>query len=729
MGQRVIRVGIIGAGFVGSALVELLSDPSRHLALVDAATAPIEVVGVCVRDATKPHPAVASGLITTDAEGLIDTEGLDILVEVAGGLDPARSYIERALDRGVSVVSANKALMAEAGTALARRAHEHGADLFYEAAVGGGIPILRALRTSLAGERIERVMGIVNGTTNFILSKMTSEGRDYAEALAEAQALGYAEGYDAAAKVQILASLAFGTALEGEEISREGIAGVRAVDVEFARRAGYVIKLLGVAERVGEHGVSRRVHPAMVPHDHPLAAVNGAMNAVFVEGTAAGPLMWLGQGAGGRPTATAVLGDVLDAARNRVSGRHDVPFSVDAPLAAVAVGEISSVFYLSLDVLDEPGVLASVVGVFGRHRVSIQSMEQSGVGDEARLSFLTHVARTSDGRSTLDGVDDVVTLQEGNTPLIRADRLSERLEADVWLKFEGLNPSGSFKDRGMTMAITKAKAANVRTVICGSTGNTSAAAAAYAAKAGMDCVVLVPEGKISLGKLAQAIVYGAQVIQIRGNFDQALNLARELTQHLPITIVNSINPDRIEGQKTGAFEIVDVLGRAPDVLSIPVGNAGNITAYWRGFTQYHFAERCKELPKMWGFQAAGAAPIVLGHPVTNPETIATAIRIGNPASWVPALEVIHESLGDIRSVTDDEILDAYRYVARHESIFCEPASAASVAGLLKYGVPEGSTVVCVLTGNGLKDPDTAVSTSASPPVVDATLKALLAKLS
>jgi threonine synthase len=245
----------------------------------------------------------------------------------------------------------------------------------------------------------------------------------------------------------------------------------------------------------------------------------------------------------------------------------------------------------------------------------------------------------------------------------------------------------------------------------------------------MDCVVLVPEGKISLGKLAQAIMLGAKVLQIRGNFDQALNLARELTQHLPITIVNSINPDRIEGQKTGAFEIVDVLGKAPDILSIPVGNAGNITAYWRGFTQYHFAKRCSTLPKMWGFQAAGAAPIVLGHPVDNPETIATAIRIGNPASWVPALEVIHESLGDIRAVTDEEILDAYHYVARHESVFCEPASAASVAGLLKYGVPKGSTVVCVLTGNGLKDPDTAVSSSATPDVVDASLSALLAKLS
>ena len=329
----------------------------------------------------------------------------------------------------------------------------------------------------------------------------------------------------------------------------------------------------------------------------------------------------------------------------------------------------------------------------------------------------------------LDGVTEIVTLQEGNTPLMRADRLSERLEADVWLKYEGLNPSGSFKDRGMTMAITKAKANGAQTVICGSTGNTSAAAAAYAAKAGLDCVVLVPEGKIALGKLAQAMIYGAKVFQIRGNFDVALDLARELTQHLPITIVNSINPDRIDGQKTGAFEIVDVLGKAPDILSIPVGNAGNITAYWRGFTQYHVSGRATTLPKMWGFQAAGAAPIVLGHPIANPETIATAIRIGNPASWVPALEVIHESLGDIRAVTDEEILDAYSYVARYESVFCEPASAASVAGILKYGVPPGSTVVCVLTGNGLKDPDTAVSLGGLPPVVDATVKSLLDELS
>ncbi len=325
----------------------------------------------------------------------------------------------------------------------------------------------------------------------------------------------------------------------------------------------------------------------------------------------------------------------------------------------------------------------------------------------------------------LRGVDEVVTLLEGNTPLLHAERLSERLGADVWLKLEGLNPTGSFKDRGMTMAITKAKAAGATTVVCGSTGNTSAAAAAFAARAGMGCVVLVPEGKIALGKLAQAIVYGAQVVQIRGNFDRALNLARELTQHLPVTIVNSINPDRIEGQKTGAFEVVDALGDAPDILSIPVGNAGNITAYWRGFTQYHFAGKSTDLPRMWGFQAAGAAPIVLGHRVDEPETIATAIRIGNPASWVPALEAVDESHGAIRAVTDEEILEAWSYLARQESVFCEPASAAAVAGLLKFGVPPGSRVVCVLTGNGLKDPDTAVQRSAEPVTVDATIDSLL----
>ena len=329
----------------------------------------------------------------------------------------------------------------------------------------------------------------------------------------------------------------------------------------------------------------------------------------------------------------------------------------------------------------------------------------------------------------LRGVDTPVTLMEGNTPLVPAHYLSERLGAEIFLKIEGANPTGSFKDRGMTMAISKAKAAGAKTVICGSTGNTSAAAAAFAAKADMACVVLVPEGKIALGKLAQAIMYGAEVVQIRGNFDRALLLARELTQHIPITIVNSINPDRIEGQKTGAFELVDALGEAPDILAIPVGNAGNITAYWRGFTQYHTAGKATKLPKMWGFQAAGSAPIVLGHRVDDPETIATAIRIGNPASWAPALLAVDESHGAIRAVTDEEILSAWAWLAKTEGVFCEPASAATIAGLIKFGVPANSKVVCVLTGNGLKDPDTAVNSASAPIVLDASLESLLTHLS
>jgi homoserine dehydrogenase len=413
-----IRVGIIGAGNVGSALVQLLSDESRSIALVDAAMAELEIVSVAVRDAAKSRPGIATALLSGDAMALAQRDDLDILVELAGGVDPARSYVEAALSRGVAVVTANKALMAACGTELAQLANKNGVDLFYEAAVGGGIPILRSLRTSLAGERIERVMGIVNGTTNYILSKMTTEGSDYDVALAEAQALGYAEAdptadveaFDAAAKVQILSSLAFGTELHGEEIAREGISGIRAVDVDFARRNGYVIKLVGVAERVGENGLSRRAHPALIPDEHPLASVHGAMNAVFVEGTMSGPLMWLGQGAGGAPTATAVLGDLLYVARNRVNGRHDVPFSVDDRLVSVPAGDIESVFYISLDVMDEPGVLASVAGVFGAHGVSIQSMEQSGVGDEARISFLTHTALTKNVQATIRELESLASV-------------------------------------------------------------------------------------------------------------------------------------------------------------------------------------------------------------------------------------------------------------------------------------------------------------------------------
>ena len=322
----------------------------------------------------------------------------------------------------------------------------------------------------------------------------------------------------------------------------------------------------------------------------------------------------------------------------------------------------------------------------------------------------------------------VVTLLEGGTPLLPAPRLSERVGARVLLKLEGMNPTGSFKDRGMTMAMSKAVEDGAKAVVCASTGNTSASAAAYAARAGLTSAVLIPEGHIALGKLGQALVHGAKVLQVRGNFDEALAIVRRLGDEAPVTVVNSTNPFRIEGQKTGAFEIVDTLGDAPDVHCIPVGNAGNITAYWKGYCEYREAGRSTRHPKMLGFQAAGAAPIVLGHPVEHPETIATAIRIGNPASWYGATAAASESGGGIMAVTDEEILAAYRFLAAEESVFCEAASAASVAGLLKVGVEPGCTVVCVLTGHGLKDPDLAISQITVPMPVDAEYGSVLEAL-
>jgi threonine synthase len=331
-------------------------------------------------------------------------------------------------------------------------------------------------------------------------------------------------------------------------------------------------------------------------------------------------------------------------------------------------------------------------------------------------------------RDRMPVADDtpVVTLREGGTPLILSEELSELTGCEVHLKYDGVNPTGSFKDRGMTVAITKAVAAGAEAVVCASTGNTSASAAAYAAKAGLTCGVIVPAGKIALGKLAQALVHGATVIQIEGNFDQALDMCRTLDEKYPVQIVNSTNPYRIDGQRSGAWEVCDQLGRAPDVHVMPVGNAGNITAYWRGYREYEADGRIDRLPVMRGWQAAGAAPIVHGHPVEKPETIATAIRIGNPASWGSAVEAAEQSGGSIRAVTDRAILDAYRRLAR-QGVFVELASAASVAGLLElHGsgeLPPGGTVVCVLTGHGLKDPDWAISGAARPPTIPADVDA------
>ncbi|MCG1013382.1 threonine synthase [Tepidanaerobacter sp. GT38] len=325
---------------------------------------------------------------------------------------------------------------------------------------------------------------------------------------------------------------------------------------------------------------------------------------------------------------------------------------------------------------------------------------------------------------------NIITLNEGDTPLIRAKNIEELLntKAEIYLKYEGLNPTGSFKDRGMTVAVSKAVEDGATAVICASTGNTSASSAAYAAKARLKCVVLIPDGAIAMGKLAQAIAYGAKVIAIRGNFDDALKMVRELSARRPITLVNSINPNRIEGQKTAAFEICDELNDAPDYLAIPVGNAGNITAYWKGFKEYYSLKKSSKLPKMMGFQAAGAAPIVENRVIEKPETIATAIRIGNPASWKSAVEAAQMSNGKIQKVTDEEILKAYEILAKYEGVFVEPASAASVAGIVKMCrdnvLKEGEKIVAVLTGHGLKDPDTAIKMGIKPTVLDAKIDLL-----
>lgn len=314
----------------------------------------------------------------------------------------------------------------------------------------------------------------------------------------------------------------------------------------------------------------------------------------------------------------------------------------------------------------------------------------------------------------------MLSLNEGNTPLIRLDTLSEKWGVDLFVKVEGANPTGSFKDRGMVMAVAKAKEEGSKTIICASTGNTSAAAAAYGSRAGLRSIIVIPEGKIALGKLAQAVMYGAEIFEIQGNFDDALAIVRKISEVEPITLVNSVNPYRIEGQKTAAFEICDALGKAPDVLAIPVGNAGNITAYWKGFKEYNDKKQTG-LPEMRGFEAEGAAAIVRNEVIHNPETIATAIRIGNPASWKQAVDAADSSNGAIDFVTDNEILEAYQLLARTEGVFAEPASCASIAGLIKQlnsgEIKKGSQVVCVLTGNGLKDPTTAMSTISVKPTV------------
>jgi len=420
-----VRVGLLGCGNVGAALVELIRTRADDIAARTGLA--LEVARVAVRSVTKERSvALPDGVLTHDAAGVVTDPDIDVVVEVIGGIEPARELTLDAIKAGKPVITANKELLANVGAELFAAADHAGVDLLFEAAVCGGIPVIRPLRESLAGERIDRVMGIVNGTTNYILTRMTEAGASYADALSEAQSLGYAErdptadveGYDAAAKAAIIASIAFGVRVVAGDVTNEGIAHITRADIDYAAKMGYVIKLLAIAEqRDGPEGgeVGVRVHPAMVPAEHPLASVRDSFNAVFVEGAAVGDLMFYGRGAGGFPTATAVLGDLIDAAVNRARGSH-ASIGVLGKARIRPIDEVETAYYLNIDVFDRPGVLAAVAGVFGAHGVSIRSMEQEGLGNEARLVFITHVAREADVQATirdlhhLDAVDRITSV-------------------------------------------------------------------------------------------------------------------------------------------------------------------------------------------------------------------------------------------------------------------------------------------------------------------------------
>ncbi|MCB1283249.1 MAG: homoserine dehydrogenase [Microthrixaceae bacterium] len=418
-----VRIGLLGCGNVGAALVELIG---REAAAIERRTGiRLEIARIAVRSMLKDRGiAVSESMFTTDAAAIVADPDIDLVVEVLGGIEPARSLIATALQAGKPVVTANKELLANVGTELAAVADDAGVDLLFEAAVAGGIPLMRPLRESLVGERVTRVMGIVNGTTNFILSQMSDHGTGYAEALAEAQSLGFAErdptadveGFDAGAKAAIIATVAFGCRVVAGDVYHEGISNISAADIAYARQMGYLIKLLAICEQFDDGSVAVRVHPTMVPVDHPLAGVAGSFNAVFVEGEAVGDLMFYGRGAGGAPTASAVLGDVIDAAQNLSQSTHG-SLGTLSQCRVRSIDELSSAFYLNLEVSDEPGVLAAVAGIFGEHDVSIRSMEQEGLGAQARLVFITHEASESSVRSTLKALTALSAVQRVNSVL------------------------------------------------------------------------------------------------------------------------------------------------------------------------------------------------------------------------------------------------------------------------------------------------------------------------
>ena len=576
-------VGLLGYGTVGSAFAVLVEERAEAIARITGLRP--EVCGVLTRS-------------RGDFEDILSRS--DLIVEVMGGVDPARDYVLRAMRAGRHVVSANKLLLSQHGEELWACAREHGVQLRFEAAVAGVVPVIRVLQESLAAAHVERIHGIVNGTTNYILTEMARAGMSYEAALAQAQQLGYAEsdptddvtGRDAAAKMAILARLAFDTPVHLDQVRYEGIEQITPDDIAYAHQLGLGLKLIGTAERV-DGGLSVRVHPAFLYGGHPLASVNGPFNAVTVESDSITEITMSGPGAGGPQTASAVLGDVISAMIPPAT-------TPETSQELAIVNDVESAFYLHMEVADRPGRArpgrraARHAGRFdqvgraaraGRQRVArdgpppaarvallrrhaadraarlhaLGAARDPGHRGGVRLSPRTGLIERYRDRLPFAPEDPVVSLGEGSTPLILAERVSERVGAEVWLKFEGANPTGSFKDRGMTCAVSAAVREGAKAVICASTGNTAASAAAYAARAGLTGAVIVPEGKIATGKLAQALMHGARVIALRGNFDEALKLVRQLAERHPIALVNSVNPFRLEGQKTAAFELVEEL--------------------------------------------------------------------------------------------------------------------------------------------------------------------------
>ncbi len=752
-----VPVALLGYGTVGSAVNRLLNEQAGD---IERATGHrLRVVKALVRDLERERGfAPDGGVLTTEVREITEDPGITIVAEVMGGVEPAGEFVLELLRRGKHVVTANKQLVARRGAELFDAASSSGVQLRFEASVCAAIPVIKVLRESLVVTNVHRVLGIVNGTTNFMLTEMEG-GATYEEALREAQARGFAEadptddvsGADAAAKMAILATVAFNSRYSLADVEVVGIDRITPLDVAAARELDMVIRLVGMA-RLLDGKVDVRVGPALVDRHHPLAAVEGAFNAVMLQGDAIREITLEGPGAGGIETASAVIADMAS-----VIGTMGTGFLQNDPvwrnLPRLATGENRSPFYFNLSVVDRPGVLARVAEALAEREVSVARLRAAperrrrraprrdprhvagaarggarrdrgdGRGAACASSLPGRLGARSDGarmglidryrdRLPVTAATPVVTLGEGSTPLIPSRQIGPRLGVDLHFKYEGMNPTGSFKDRGMTVAVSKALEAGADGIVCASTGNTAASAAAYGARAGLTTVVLCPAGAIAIAKLAQSRAVGARVLEVRGSFDEALTSCLELVERGTHVLVNSLNPDRIEGQKTAAFEIDEALGRTPDVLALPYGGGGNTVAYAKGFAE------------------DGAKPrLISAFSAQRATTLASAIRIAEPAHLAEVDALAADGSVEPVAVTDEDITRMWLDLASLEGIFCEPSSAAGLAALSSIELEPGSTVVCVLTGHGLKD-TAAVDILTEPAIlVEPTVESILAEVS